>query len=265
LLCNLVVLIFAGFETTTGLLTMGVHELLKRPEQWQYLKSQLVQGPEVSVDGAVVKDHELRWYLWADHERNLKGPLLERYQALTAKLERSEALKARKAQLEAQEQVLDRAVEDMLRYTAPGSVIPLALNEDYKVVFHQDTNVDGRAYKAGESLTLHKGQMVNIAVDELNRRCPFSGGRFDSQATGEFDVTREDNSRHLAFGRAHACIGAKLAKENMRRALEALMRRFPDIQLNGSPGPQEFDLFNGLASLPVKISFGTPASSSSIA
>ena len=66
------------------------------------------------------------------------------------------------------------------------------------------------------------------------------------------DVTRRDNTSHLSFGLRHSCIGAFLAKENAKRAIEGILRRFPDLELAGDPMPQEMELFSGLASLPVR-------------
>ena len=46
-----------------------------------------------------------------------------------------------------------------------------------------------------------------------------------------FDATRPPFS-HLAFGHgAHRCIGAELARMELRRAYPALVRRFPGIRL----------------------------------
>lgn len=253
LLANLIVLIFAGFETTTGLLCMGINELLERPEQWEYLRSCLVTGPELEVDGEVVKDSELRWSLWAFGAVALSPANQERLARVRSELERSGALQARRAALEHQEQCLETAVEEMLRYTAPGSVIPLAMNDDLEVTLESEVRVGGRTCPAGHTIRFEKGHIVTVAVDELNRRCPMGAGKFDPAATGQFDVSRDDNKQHLSFGRAHSCIGARLATENMKRALEAVMKRFPHLQRAGYPEPQQFDLFNGLATLPVRI------------
>lgn len=253
LLANLIVLIFAGFETTTGLLCMGLNELLQRPEQWDYLRSCLVHDPELEVDGEIVRDTELRWSLWSFGAVALNPANQERVARVRSQLERSPALVARRAALEEQERCLEVAVEEMLRYTAPGSVIPLALNEDLVVTLEDEVRVGGRLCPAGETIRFEKGQIVNVAVDELNRRCPMGSGRFDVGLTGRFDISRDDNKHHLSFGRAHSCIGARLATENMKRALQAVLQRFPNLQRAGQPEPQQFDLFNGLATLPVRI------------
>ena len=43
-----------------------------------------------------------------------------------------------------------------------------------------------------------------------------------------------------------------LAKENAKRAIEGVLRRFPDLELAGDPIPQEMELLSGLSSLPVR-------------
>jgi cytochrome P450 len=256
LLANLIVLIFAGFETTTGLLCMGINELLLRPEQWHYLRSCLVQGAELEVDGETVRDSDLRWSLWAFGAVSLDPADRDRVASLQSRLARSPALVERRTALEEQERCLEVAVEEMLRYTAPGSVIPLAMNEDLDVTLEADVQVGGRVCPAGATIRFEKGQIVNVAVDELNRRCPMGSGRFDAGPIGRFDISRDDNKHHLSFGRAHSCIGARLATENMKRALQAVLERFPDLTRAGQPEPQQFDLFNGLATLPVRIGGG---------
>ena len=101
-------------------------------------------------------------------------------------------------------------------------------------------------------MKIAKGETVIVAVDEINRRYPLSAGRFDRSGEGRFDVSRPGNTRHLSFGVKHMCIGATLARENAKRALEGVLRRFPDLELAGTPVPQDMELFHGLATLPVR-------------
>ncbi|MFD4629169.1 cytochrome P450 [Streptomyces sp. NPDC058284] len=47
-----------------------------------------------------------------------------------------------------------------------------------------------------------------------------------------FDIERRQSGRHLAFGLgAHACVGARLAREQLRITLELLTRRLPGLRL----------------------------------
>ena len=55
LVSNLAGITFAGFETTTGLLALGFRELLTKPEQLDHLRSQLVSGPPVTVNGSTIR------------------------------------------------------------------------------------------------------------------------------------------------------------------------------------------------------------------
>ncbi|MGW2314339.1 cytochrome P450, partial [Actinomadura luteofluorescens] len=68
------------------------------------------------------------------------------------------------------------------------------------------------------------------------------------------DLGRTDN-KHLTFGHGpHFCIGAQLARTEMRTALAALVRRFPDLRLAVSPGAVQWrvdSLFHGPLELPV--------------
>ena len=112
--------------------------------------------------------------------------------------------------------------------------------------------IKGCPQAAGDSLAIKRGETVAVAVDELKRRCPVGAGQFEPAAPESFDVTRTDNTSHLSFGLRHSCIGAFLAKENAKRAIEGILRRFPHLELAGDPIPQEMELFSGLASLPVR-------------
>lgn len=247
---NLGVVIFAGFETTTGLLSKGVETLLRHPAQFSYLRDALVDEQPVTIDGNLVPDLEWRWLAWArtQPERNVN---MERRDRLTALVERSPEGAARAESIRRQEELLDRAVEELLRWTAPGTVVPLTASKDLAVPLESAMTIKGCPHAAGDSLTIRRGETIAVAVDELNRRCPVGTGRFDDGEPSVLDVTRADNSSHLSFGLRHSCIGAFLAKENAKRAFEGTLRRFPDLELNGVPIPQEMELFSGLSSLPV--------------
>jgi cytochrome P450 len=81
-----------------------------------------------------------------------------------------------------------------------------------------------------------------------------SGNRDESEFPDpdSFDVARSDN-RHLSFGRGgpHLCLGAHLARLEIRVVLAALAERVARFELAGQPRRIRSNFTNGLKSLPV--------------
>jgi cholest-4-en-3-one 26-monooxygenase len=69
-----------------------------------------------------------------------------------------------------------------------------------------------------------------------------------------FDVGRSPN-RHLSFGRGgpHLCLGAHLARLEVRIVLAALARRVARFELAGVPRRIRSNFTNGLRELPVRV------------
>lgn len=116
--------------------------------------------------------------------------------------------------------LLPTAVEELLRAFAPTTVAR---------VVKQDTELDGHELRAGE--------MVLVPFPSANR---------DAQefADPEAVVLDRQHNRHVAFGVGiHRCLGAGLARMEMRVALEGLLSRVEAIELDGGravqwkPGP----------------------------
>jgi pimeloyl-[acyl-carrier protein] synthase len=109
--------------------------------------------------------------------------------------------------------LIPSAVEEMLRYESPsqhtGRLAPV------------DRELGGKV--------IQKRQAVMAVMAAANR----DPERFPNP--DRFDIGRKDN-RHLAFGyAAHFCFGAALARIEGQEALEAVLRRMPDLQLEPSP------------------------------
>jgi cholest-4-en-3-one 26-monooxygenase len=68
-----------------------------------------------------------------------------------------------------------------------------------------------------------------------------------------FDVTR--NPEHQAFGAGgrHFCLGTALARLELTILLEETLRRFPRMELAGTPLYAESPFINQLKTLPVRL------------
>lgn len=107
---------------------------------------------------------------------------------------------------------VDRIVEELLRYL---SVVQVAFPRFAK----QDMMLFGQQINAGD--------VVLASLSGANRDPGSAGERPD-----EFDPYRIPSSGHLAFGHGiHRCIGAELARMELRIALPRLFQRFPDLAL----------------------------------
>jgi len=124
--------------------------------------------------------------------------------------------------------LIPSAVEELLRYDSPVQMTSRVMIEDLAVGGKQ----------------LQQGQRVVLWLGAANR---------DPQQFPEpdrLDVERTDN-KHLAFGLgSHFCLGAQLARLEARIAFETLLRRMPNLHLEGGE-PRYRHHFNlrGLQSL----------------
>jgi cytochrome P450 len=128
---------------------------------------------------------------------------------------------------------VEQAVEELLRYLSiVHSVMPRIAREDVVL--------SGQRIEAGDALI--------CSIPSANRD-PSIGDDLD-----RFDLTREIGP-HLAFGHGiHHCLGAPLARMEMRIAFPALLRRFPSLRLAVPVEDVPFRVFSavfGVESLPV--------------
>ena len=103
-----------------------------------------------------------------------------------------------------------------------------------------DTELGGAAIKAGDKVVLW-----------------YVSGNRDGSEFGDpeiFDVGRAPN-RHLSFGRGgpHLCLGAHVARLEIRVLLAALARRVARFELAGPPRRIRSNFTNGLKQLPVTV------------
>ena len=124
-------------------------------------------------------------------------------------------------------------VEEVLRMTASGDLGLLRYARE-------DVEVEG--------VTIKRGDCVLLSSNAANRDPSVFTDPDD------FDPTRTPNI-HLAFGHgAHFCIGASLARTELRIALSTLFRRIPGLRLAVAPEALDIrpgSIAGGLVSLPV--------------
>jgi cytochrome P450 len=105
--------------------------------------------------------------------------------------------------------LVDRAVEELLRY--------LTVAKTFQRMAMEDVELGGQTIKAGT--------VVILSYNTANR----DPERFPDPNV--LDLRRQDGG-HLAFGHGiHLCLGAELARVELRIALPALINRFPTLRL----------------------------------
>jgi cytochrome P450 len=132
--------------------------------------------------------------------------------------------------LRADPALLDTATDEVLRWTCPTHFMRRTATAD--------TSLGGASIRAGDKVVLWY----------------VSGNRDEAEFPDPdvFDVGRVPN-RHLSFGRGgpHLCLGAHLARLEVRVVLAALAQRVASFELAGPPRRIRSNFTNGLRELPV--------------
>ncbi|MFD2474128.1 cytochrome P450 [Amycolatopsis silviterrae] len=125
---------------------------------------------------------------------------------------------------------VENAVEELLRYTS-------VLHAGFVRMAVEDTEIGGHQ--------IRRGEQVVASLHAANRDPELLGNGDD------LDVTRA-RCPHVAFGHGiHHCLGATLARLELRLALPALLRRFPGLRLAAPAEFKDRALIHGLNTLPV--------------
>ena len=134
--------------------------------------------------------------------------------------------------LQEQPELIQPAVEEMLRYASP--------------VYHfrrtatRDVEMHGETIKEGDKVVMW-----------------FASGNRDEtvfERPNEFDVTRT-NVDHMTFGKGspHLCLGNNLARLEIRLMFEELLPRIESIELAGEVDRLRSNFANGIKRLPVRV------------
>lgn len=135
------------------------------------------------------------------------------------------------ALLREQPELIDAAIEEMLRYESPVQMTSRVASEDGEVA--------GTHFRAGEPI------LVMLGAANRDPAVFADPHRFDIQ---------RDNLSHVAFGHGpHWCIGGSLAREEARIVIPMVLERLPDIELATDEITWQPTLnFRGPTSLPVR-------------
>lgn len=145
--------------------------------------------------------------------------------------------------------VLTGGFETTASMLALGAIVLLQNPEHFRLIHDEDSSVNNLVEELLRYLTVVQVAFprfarhdVEVAGTKISRGdvvlCSLSGANRDQVLGADmerFQPTRHP-SPHLAFGYGlHRCIGAELARMELRAAYPALVRRFPDMRLYGHP------------------------------
>lgn len=110
--------------------------------------------------------------------------------------------------------VIPTAVEEILRWTSPAHYFRRTATEDVEI----------------RGVTIRAGDRVTVWYPSANRDADVFADPF------RFDITRAENP-HVAFGGGgiHYCMGANLAKREIRVMYEELLKRVRDFEILAEP------------------------------
>ena len=126
---------------------------------------------------------------------------------------------------------IDNAIEEVLRYTTTTT--------NFTRTAMADTEIGGHAVR--------KGDKIYLSYAAANR----DPAVFENPH--HFDIARGNAKRHLAFGAGpHICVGARLAKMQLRALLKQIVTRITDIRPVGEPEWLRSVWFNAIIRMPVE-------------
>ena len=126
--------------------------------------------------------------------------------------------------------LMPTAVEEMLRWVSPIMY--------FRRTASKDNVIHGQQIKEGDKVTIWYGS-ANRDPDAFEN-------------PNKFDVGREPNA-HVAFGAGgpHFCLGSSLARLEIRLMFEEVLKRLPDIRLDGDVSLLRSYFINGYKHMPV--------------
>jgi cytochrome P450 len=133
--------------------------------------------------------------------------------------------------LQAQPELIDNAPDELIRYVSPVKHFCRTAQESFTV----------------RDVTFQPGDLLLLSYASANR---------DDEAFSDpmrLDVRRENAASHLAFGFGrHFCLGAHLARLEIRSLFKELLPRLEHVELAGEPTWIKANFVQGPKSIPIK-------------
>ena len=135
--------------------------------------------------------------------------------------------------LQAEPDLLSNAIEEMIRWTSPV--------RHFMRTAQDDTEVLGQKIRKGDWIYLsYKGANLDPKV-------------FDDPL--RFDIGRKNASQQIAFGvGVHFCLGATLARNELRSLFSHILPRIESIEFDGTPTTSKTTFVGGHKTLPIRYS-----------
>jgi cytochrome P450 len=129
---------------------------------------------------------------------------------------------------------MDAAVEEILRW---GTV-----TMHFRRTAVADTELAGRSITAGDKVVIW---FISADFDDAQFADPY-----------RFDIRRSPND-HVAFGRLspHLCLGAQLARMELKVLYEELLPRLADLGVDGPIERLRSNFISGIKRLPVRVTW----------
>jgi cholest-4-en-3-one 26-monooxygenase len=128
--------------------------------------------------------------------------------------------------------LMGSTTEEMLRWASPVM--------QFRRTAMVDHELGGRQIKDGDKIVFWH---ISANRDETKFDDPFA-----------FDITRSPNE-HVAFGGGgpHFCLGANLARMEIRVMFEELLARFPEMEITGEVSRLRSNFINGIKHIPLRV------------
>jgi cytochrome P450 len=133
--------------------------------------------------------------------------------------------------LQAQPELIDNAADEIIRYVSPVKHFMRNCQEQFML----------------RDVTFEPGDLLYLSFASANRDENVFPDPF------RFDVERENASSHLAFGFGrHFCLGAHLARMEIRALFKELLARLDHVELAGTPTWTRAYFVEGPKSIPIR-------------